>query len=86
MIPLIPGDSRIADLVHVVALHEMLRAQYGPGGVVDPRYVVAHSLMSKLSRDLAYTLDPFTSLDVLVERYKELPEHVGFDRTIVGSC
>ena len=45
-------EQQIADLIKVVYLHEQLRALYGAGLVTDPRYEVAHKIMSKLSRNL----------------------------------
>lgn len=79
------------DLVRAVYLHEMLRAQYGPGyaAMNDPDYVRAHSLMSKLSRELNDTTQtPLSSsdLDAMQAKYKDLPEHFSFDTTIIGSC
>lgn len=76
------------DLVRVVCLHEQLRAMYGAGLVTDPRYAKAHSLMSKLSRELGGASFPLSqsSLDAMVEKYKDLPEHFAFDLNIGVSC
>lgn len=80
------------DLIRVVYFHEILRAVHGPGNaaLADPAYVVAHSLMSKLSRKLNELNGetPLLSfeLDAIVQRYKDLPEYFSFDTAIIGSC
>lgn len=82
--------QKLLDLVKVVALHERLRSALGPGlaALADSRYVLAHSLMSKLSRDLAQDT-PLLTLDellVLFEQYRDLPEHIGLNEMVMVSC
>jgi len=80
-------SQKIKDLIMVVNYHEALRAQHGAGNsaLLDSRYVIAHSLMSKLARSLS-DLGASLPIEELVEEYKDLPEHVAFSTTIVGSC
>lgn len=79
--------QKIKDLIMAVNIHESLRAQHGAGNsaLLDSRYLNAHSIMSKLARDLS---DHSSDLPIeeLMEEYKELPEHIGYNVTIVGSC
>ena len=77
-------------LIQVVNLHEKLRATLGPGlaALADERYVLAHSLMSKLSRALGNELS-ILSLDELRELsrlYESLPEHISHTPFIAVSC
>lgn len=82
--------SMIEDFVRATYLHEVLRTQHGPGNAAlsDPRYIAAHSVMSKLARALNEGATPLSSydLDAIVAKYKDLPESVGFNITIIGSC
>lgn len=81
-------EDKIRDLIRVTYIHETLRAQHGPGraAMLDARYIFAHSLMSKLSRELAELPGIFIDLDALRAKYAHLPEHVAYDSTVVGSC
>lgn len=81
------NQQMILDLIRAVYLHENLRGQHGPGlgALMDSRYVTAHSIMSKLSRELGSELH-FQDLEAMAERYKDLPEHIAFNTLIGISC
>jgi len=83
----VENRQKIIDLIRAVYIHETIRAEFGPGlgAQGDFRYTTAHSLMSKLSRELGRTLQ-LSDLDVIAERYKGLPEHLGYSNLVAISC
>lgn len=77
----------ILDLIRAVYLHERIRAAHGPGmgALMDQDYTTAHSVMSKLSRELGPMLNR-EDLQAMAEKYKDLPEHIGISPQITMSC
>lgn len=81
------NQQMVLDLIQAVNAHEQIRGMHGAGmgALMDARYVAAHSVMSKLSRELGARLQG-RDLDAMVEQYKDLPEHITFDLPIAISC
>lgn len=81
------NQKMVLDLIQAVNAHEQIRGMYGVGmgAFLDARYVAAHSIMSKLSRELGARLQG-RDLDAMVEKYKDLPEHITFSNDIAISC
>lgn len=81
------SHEMFTDLANAVSTHEQVRANVGPGigAMMDDRYVIAHRLMSKLSRTLgtAISLEELKALDA---KYSDLVEHEGITTIIAMSC